>query len=659
MTFKLNTVLLALAEGLACMALVACGGAGSDTPTPVGAVADNTGPTVVIGGATAGGSASMVGLVGTASDDRELTAVRWANDRGGSGTAVLDGTATAATWTAASIQLQTGDNTITVTAEDGAGNTARTARVLRRSAAGPGPAPAPAPSPSPPPPSPLPPSPPPPSPPPPPAPAPAPPPAVLALAPCEASGKGVDYQVGPGKAYTALHQVPWEALKAGDTVRIFYSATPYAGKFLVAAQGTAASPVRICGVRGPNNERPIVDGSAAVTRAALASGYGGSASTSDIHQARSIVVIKSLATQDWTARPSHVQIDGLAIRRAHPNYTFTDAAGATKPYSKFGACVWVERGHDITIADNEISDCQMAIFSKSTDDGDFALTKNLRVAANHFFNNGVVNDWFEHTTYLQSVGLVLEFNRYGPMRAGATGNQHKDRSVGSVIRYNFIEGGAHSLDLVEAEDFPGAALANPAYRATFVYGNLLRNGAGARAIVHYGGDHFGSAPGANWGEPLFRKGTLYFFNNTVHGTGASGRIFRISTTDETVQAWNNVFYFEGTGYLREAENDGVGASWVKDGNLVLGVNWIRSGWSAARTSLTANVSGTASLIVGAAAPMDLNSFVPLAGNAIVDAGTGGPGALSGYPVGFQLDANRLPALRNINGAAVDLGAIER
>ena len=412
-------------------------------------------------------------------------------------------------------------------------------------------------------------------------------------------------------------------------------------------------------MRGPGNERPIIDGNGAISRAALASGYGGSAGASTIHQARSIIVIKPLATQDWTATPSFIQIDGLAIRRAHPSYTFTDASGAVKAYEKFGACVWVERGHNVTIADNEISDCQMAIFSKSTDEGDFALTKNLRVAANSFIGNGIANDWFEHTTYLQSVGLVLEFNRYGPMRSGATDNQHKDRSVGSVIRYNYIEGGAHSLDLVEAEDYPGAALSNPAYRTTFVYGNVLRNDAGARAIVHYGGDHFGSNPGGNWGEPLFRKGTLYFFNNTVHGTGASGRIFRISTTDETVQAWNNVFYFEGTASLREAENDGVGGSWVKDGNLILGTNWIRSGWSAGRTNLVGIVSGTANLIVGSSAPIDLNSYAPLAGSAVLDSGTPGPNAAAGYPVTSQLDANRLPAARTASGASIDLGAVER
>jgi hypothetical protein len=447
--------------------------------------------------------------------------------------------------------------------------------------------------------------------------------------------------------------VPWENLGPGDTVRIFYSATPYKGKFLLAAQGTASAPVRVCGVRGPNNERPIIDGDGAVSRTQLASAYGNSTEVSNIHQARSIIVFKQKATEAWTAKPSYIQLDGLAIHGAHPSYSFTDASGATKHYDTFGACIWVDRGHNITIADNEVSDCQMAIFSKSADDGDFALSKNLRVAGNYFHGNGIANDWFEHTTYLQSVGLVVEFNRYGPMRSGATGNQHKDRSVGSVIRYNYIEGGAHSLDLVEAEDFPTAALANPAYRTTFVYGNHLINDSGSRAIVHYGGDHFGSTPGGNWGEPLFRKGTLYFFNNTVIGTGAI-RLFRVSTTEESVEAWNNIFWSSSSISVRETENDGIGAAWTPDGPINLSVNWMRSGYGGAGTRVT----GTANLLTGSSSPLD-SSRVPLAGATVVNAGVAGPLGASAYPVSSQLSASFVAGTRTITGSVIDLGAIER
>lgn len=50
---------------------------------------------------------------------------------------------------------------------------------------------------------------------------------------------------------------------------------------------------------------------------------------------------------------------------------------------------------------------------------------------------------------------------------------------------------------------------HPSYRKTFVYGNILIEPDGARNSqnVHYGGDS------RNVG--LYRKGMLYFHNNTV------------------------------------------------------------------------------------------------------------------------------------------------
>ena len=458
--------------------------------------------------------------------------------------------------------------------------------------------------------------------------------------------------------------MPWEALKAGDTVRIFARAAPYVGKFLIAAQGTAAAPVRICGVRGASGERPVIDGNGAVSRRALASAYGNSTAVSDIHQARSVIVIKPLATQAWEAFPSFVQIDGLNIKRAHPNYTFIDASGATKRYDSFGACIWVDRGHDIQILDNEISDCTMAVFSKSTDDGDFALTKNLRIAGNYMWGHGIVGDVHQHTTYTQSVGTVIEFNHYGPLRAGADGNGPKDRSVGTVVRYNRIDEGAHAIDLVEAEDFPGYALKDPAYRTTFVYGNQIKKSGNAGSFIHYGGDHFGSTPGANWGEPLFRKGTLYFFNNTVYVTGSSAELFQLDTTEERAEVFNNIFVFAdsvpvGQRSMRAARD--VGAAWTPGGILNLGRNWISSGWADSDVNhpVKGQLLGAANVPTGASAPIDLTSMTPLAGSTVLDAAQAAPGAASAYAVTQQLGANFVPVARTVKGAAMDLGAVER
>ena len=489
--------------------------------------------------------------------------------------------------------------------------------------------------------------------------------APLVLSACQASGKGTDYQVGPNSGQlSSLEQVPWESLKAGDTVRIFYRSTPYAGKFLIAAQGTTDAPVRICGVKGSNGERPVITGANAVTRTALSSAYGNTASTSDTHQTRSVIVVKPLATQAYEAYPRNIQIDGLQIRSAHPNYQFTDASGTRKSYVDFGACVWVERGHNITIADNEITDCSQGIFSRSTGDDDFTITKNLRIAGNTFTNNGIVGDNHEHSTYIQSHGVIYEFNRYGPMRSGTEGSSLKDRSVGAVVRYNRIEDGARAIDLVEAEDYPTYAVKQAAYRSTFVYGNQFKKNGDDGSFFHYGGDHFGAAAGANWGETLFRRGTLYFFNNTVHGTGTNVRLFQISTTLETVEAWNNVFWFDASVTslnLRQAENDSLSTSYTPDGILNLGVNWIRSDWTdtTAWKTLKGQVNGTANLLTGSSAPFDTSSFVPNASSAIIDAGKAGPSAASAYGVNYQLDSSYAPVARTVKGAAIDLGATER
>ena len=51
---------------------------------------------------------------------------------------------------------------------------------------------------------------------------------------------------------------------------------------------------------------------------------------------------------------------------------------------------------------------------------------------------------------MPQVSISSERPCYGPLRSGALGNAVKDRSAGLVVRYNRIEGGARSVDMVEA-----------------------------------------------------------------------------------------------------------------------------------------------------------------------------------------------------------------
>ena len=70
-----------------------------------------------------------------------------------------------------------------------------------------------------------------------------------------------------------------------------------------------------------------------------------------------------------------------------------------------------------------------------------------------------------------------------------------------------------------------------------MYGNVLIEpaAAGNRQIVHYGGD--------NGTTSKYRKGTLFFYQNTLVSTRTDRTtLFRLSTNDEHADARNNIFY---------------------------------------------------------------------------------------------------------------------
>ena len=502
------------------------------------------------------------------------------------------------------------------------------------------------------------------------------PPAIepVRLTPCVASGKGRDITVGPGKTHAEVTQVPWETLGPGDTVRIFWRAAPYRGKFLISARGTAAAPVRVCGVRNTDGRRPVISGENAVSRPELAGAYGGDDYTVTWTEGRGIVYVGLNRNTDvWTDHPSHLRIDGLAFQKAHPNYTFTDTTGKTRAYVDFGAAIWIHRGWNITIADNEITDSSHAIFSRSIADtaADFEVTRDLRIAYNDMSGNGIVGDEHVHTTYVQSRRVTYEFNRYGPLRSGAPGNSIKDRSTGTVIRYNRIEDGAHAVDLVEPEDWNTVAEADPAFRVTLVYGNQILKDGRTGSAIHYGGDHMGA-------EAHFRKGTLYVYANTLRLSGRDyAALFQASTIDERIVAWNNVFCPEagtdpyGNPASLQIRANQDNADGIADGGRVeLGRNWISRGWTDNGPwgkPIGGRLTGAGNLLVGTTCPVDLPAMIPLLGGGAVDRAVARPSdhatVVAAHPVDRELvrldDGRFRPAARPIVGAAPDFGARER
>src|SRR5690606_23594002 len=78
----------------------------------------------------------------------------------------------------------------------------------------------------------------------------------------------VVHEVGPGKQYTELSDVPWEAIGPDTLIRVHWRSEPYRAKWVLDSAGTSSSPIVVVGV--PNgNLRPVISGEDAVTRSQL------------------------------------------------------------------------------------------------------------------------------------------------------------------------------------------------------------------------------------------------------------------------------------------------------------------------------------------------------------------------------------------------------
>lgn len=465
------------------------------------------------------------------------------------------------------------------------------------------------------------------------------------------------YEVGPDKAYSTIGAVPWATLAPGDVVRIYWRPTPYREKMAVTRSGTAAAPVRVVGVRGPAGERPVIDGSGATTGPQTLFPYTGT-------QDRGLLVISAPPTDNWGYKPKYVVVEGLEFRGARSGNTFTDAQGRSRSYAKLAAGIFVERGENITVRDCKIADNGNGLFVASGDSEELQ-SREILVEGNDISGNGNVGSIFEHNIYTEAIGITFQYNDFGPVRPGAGGNHLKDRSAGTVIRYNrFSTAGATTggrlMDLVEPEESSQMATADPRFGDTYVYGNVCSQGPGELSpILHFGGD-LGF-------EDKYRP-RLHFYHNTVaieadqSGTGGRWRsiVFQLEADILTVEARNNIFA------ARPATPGGTKTELtIADGpgTVHLGVNWVSPGWFAVREGWDsgARVDGVENIVVG---PDEDPGFVNVAagdlhlvaGSAAID--RGGP-LESGAPAADrQYVSAGVSVPRTTVGAAPDLGAFE-
>ena len=270
--------------------------------------------------------------------------------------------------------------------------------------------------------------------------------------------------------------------------------------------------------------------------------------------------------------PRYITIENLEIRSARPPFTYTNWDRTVGAYVNNAAGIWIEKGENITIRNCTIDDCGNGLFVSS---GDIVST-NILVESCSIFGNGNSGSVYEHNVYTEALGITFQYNHFGPLRAGCSGNNLKDRSAGVVVRYNWVQGGNRELDLVDAEDST-ALQASALYHQTYVYGNVFVEpaGDGNNQIVHYGGDSGNTA--------IYRKGTLFFYNNTVVSKRTDkATMFRLDTNNEQCDARNNVFH---------ASVSTAGLTLIDAAGILNATNnWIRTKYNVSSSGLVGAVN---------------------------------------------------------------------
>lgn len=441
-----------------------------------------------------------------------------------------------------------------------------------------------------------------------------------------------DYHVGPSQALSAIADVPWSTLQAGDKVYIHWKSTAYNEKWVINREGTAANRIEVIGISGPSGQKPIINGNGATTPTVL----------SYWNENRGVIKIGGSSVPS-DGIPSYITIENLEIRSGRPPYSFTDDNGNAGSYVNNAAAIYIEKGQHIIIRNCTLRDCGNGIFIGAYD-GD---TQEILIEKNHIYDNGNSSSIYEHNTYTAGINITYQYNHFGPLRSGAGGNNLKDRSAGLVVRYNWIESGNRQLDLVDAED--SQVLVNhPAYPTTHVYGNILiePDGAGNSQMVHYGGD--------SGTEADYRKGDLYFYNNTVISTRTGNTtLMRLSTNDETAHVFNNVIYTAAAGNKFAM----IGGN----GTFNMHHNWLKTGWKSCHCAPSGSVVDQGNNLVGSDplfSDFPGQDFTVTMGSASINQGAAIPSnLLPSHDVASMYEKHTGSQIRNVLNQ-MDMGAFE-
>lgn len=246
--------------------------------------------------------------------------------------------------------------------------------------------------------------------------------------------------------------------------------------FLLSNRGTAALPITITCAGGAT-----IDGTNAVY--ASASQFSSPQFSTDL--ALILVARRNSQTSSGGWSPGFISINGCQIQNATIGGTYTYAGGGSHTYGHT-ACIYTFEADNVQYAGNTIHGCSNGIFGAGQND-----TRNVEVMqigvcpnGNSIYGNGEVGTSLYHDIYFEGINVIYECNKFGDLIAG-TGSAAtagvKDRSAGSIVRYNRMVMNSHQelqLNFGGAQNYDQFTVVNPLFNKIEVYGNSFEDTTG-------------------------------------------------------------------------------------------------------------------------------------------------------------------------------------